>query len=147
MSASVIEKPESFHVELGKDDSWIRLSIHLGEEFTGGHVIRLTSDAKFGIDGTDELASSYGETNWLSGVASGVFYAYRTLQTTRRVVYLTEFTGRLGSADMPAVAAAAAIAVAVCLGHDGLPLDLEGWQVKAPRSSENGTNPVSSFAG
>src|SRR5260370_248262 len=69
MSASAMEKSESFHVQLRNGDSWISLSIHLGEEFTGGAAIRPTSAAKFVIYGGAELSSSYATPSWPSGVS------------------------------------------------------------------------------
>jgi hypothetical protein len=137
MSVMVAKTTESFHVEARNGESWIRLSIQLGEAFKGGEVIHLTPDATFAIEGRDELSASYGEKNWLSGAASGAFYAYRHLRATRRIVHVTEFSGRLRSAEMEAVAAAVAWAVAGCL-HAVMPWDLEGWQVQTPEPSENG---------
>jgi hypothetical protein len=126
----------SCRVELRNGESWINLFLDLGAEFTGGQVVRPTADAKFDVAGADELSASYGQATWLSGLASGAFYAYRTLKMTRRVVNLGELTGKLRSGDMDALAAAAACAVARCLGRE-LPLDLQGWEIEFVEPSEN----------
>jgi hypothetical protein len=138
---------DSFRVELANGDSWITLSIWLGEEFTGGQVIRLLPAAKFAVEGADELSATYGQANWSSGLASGAFYAYRTLGATRRIVWLSEFTGRLRSADMDAVGAAAAYAVARCLHHEAISLDLDGWQAKVSDVAGTETKQVAAIAG
>ena len=147
MSAAAIEKPDSVQVEMRHGDSWLRLSAHLGELFTGGWVVRLMPEATFAMEGIDPLSRSNGQANWLSGAASGIFYAYRTLKATRRVVYLTTFTGRLRSTDMDAVATAGAWAVAACL-HAALPVELGDWEIKilSPDTSENGKQPAASIA-
>jgi hypothetical protein len=131
MSATV-PKSETKQIELCRGDLRLRLSVRLGDAFVAGELVRLAPEATFSIEGADDLSATYGKVNWFSGVASGALFAFRTLQETRRVVYVEELTGRLGSADMPVVADAAARAVAGCLHADKLPLDSDGWDVIEP---------------
>jgi hypothetical protein len=141
---SIVKGSENLRIELRKGDARVCLAGHLGEEFTGGSVVRLVPGEPYGVEGMDELSSSYEKKNWLSGVASGAFYAYRALGETRRVLYLTEFTGRLHSADMSAVADAAARLVADCLHRKMPAYDSEGWQLETPEPAKNGVAPVHS---
>ena len=88
--------------------------------------------------GGDEISSSYTSANWLSGVASGAFYAFRTLKAQRRVVLVTHLIGRLGAGDIQVIAYATAQLIAKLLEQD-LPLaECNGWQISEAAASMNG---------
>jgi hypothetical protein len=147
MKVLTIELSENATAEVRRGDSWVTLSIGLADEFTGGHVAQLAPGVRVAIEPADELASTCTPTNWLSGIASGAFYAYRTLKVQRRVLLITNLTGRLRGSEISALALASARAVAVCL-HRGLTMtDLEGWQETFPEPSRNGAAGVASSVG
>jgi hypothetical protein len=101
MKTQQIISPTKFSIiRLNSGDRWIRLVLWLTDEFTGGELIRFAQDAQVSIEGTDDLSSSYVRSNWVSGVASGAFYAFRTLRIPRQHVELAELTGRLRASDM-----------------------------------------------
>jgi hypothetical protein len=129
---ATVQKSGINQIELRRGDLWLRLSLRLGDDFLAGDLVRLAPDAMFSVEGADDLSASYGKVNWFSGVASGALFAFRTLKAARRVVHVEELTGRLGSADMPVVADAAAQAIAGCLNSQNLPLDSEGWEIVEP---------------
>lgn len=131
-------------VDMRKDDRWLSLSVKLVEEFTGGNVVRLAPRTSVQIEPADELAATCTERNWFSGIASGAFYAYRTLKVQRRVVLITNLTGRLAAPDMSALACASARAIAVLLQRE-LSLaddDLDGWEEVCSDPSANGVKPA-----
>ena len=114
-------------VEVRKGDSWVRFALWLAEEFTGGELIRFVEEARFSVEGADELSASYSRTNWTSGVASGALYAFRALQIPRQRVILGEFAGRLRASEMEAVADGAVIAIAKLAQREIPPLQAIGW--------------------
>lgn len=131
MDTSVTEKSDNASIELRNGESWVKLSIRLAEDFTGGSVVRLAEETRIMLDAGDEAAASYTYKNWLSGVASGAFYAYRTLKKKRRMVVVTELRGRLGASDIQVLAFAAARLIAELL-HQELQLEeLGGWKLQA----------------
>ncbi|MSU77296.1 MAG: hypothetical protein EXS16_04275 [Gemmataceae bacterium] len=118
-------------IELRNGASWVRLSIRLAEDFTGGSVVRLGEATAAALEAGDAISSSYTKKNWLSGIASGAFYAFRTLKIQRRVVVATELTGRLSSPDIQVLAYATARLIAE-ISHRELPLEeLDGWKMPA----------------
>ena len=118
-------------IQLNSEEPWVRLVLRLTDEFTEGELVRFAQDAKVSIEGTDDLSSSYVRSNWVSGVASGAFYAFRALRIPRQHVELAELTGRLRAADMEIVAKGTVIAIAKLVGKD-LPHQLtEEWTIDA----------------
>ncbi len=131
MNTSAIEKNGSASIELRNGESWVRLSIRLAEDFSGGSVVRIAEEARIALEAGDVAASTYSNKNWLSGVASGAFYAYRTLKIQRRVVVVSELSGRLGASDIQVLANATARLIAE-ISHRELILEkLDGWKVYA----------------
>lgn len=130
------EQSGSATVELRKDDCRISLSIQLAEDYTGGPVVRLGPGVRaLAIESVDASAP---QSHWLSGIASGAFYAYRTLKEQRRVLLISNLQARLHLADTSALAYAAARAVAVCLHRDLVLADSEGWKEVAGEGFRNG---------
>jgi uncharacterized membrane protein YebE (DUF533 family) len=117
-------------VRFGTREHGVRLAISLSREFTGGDLVRFTDDATIAVEGADELSSSYQQSNWLSGVASGALYAFRTLRIPRQCLVLTEFSGRLRASDMDVIANGSAIAIAA-LADQVLPdVPTDGWTIE-----------------
>jgi len=138
MTTTIAEKPRNASIELRHGASWVRLAICLAEPFVGGSITRLAQDARVELEGDDELSSCYANANWLSGVASGAFYAYRALNAPRRVVLVTDLAGRLGASDIQVLAYAAARMIAGLLNRELNLADVDGWQVAANAISNNG---------
>jgi hypothetical protein len=134
MDNAVMEKNADASIELCNGASWVRLSICLAEDYTGGSVARLAPEARTSLEPGDETSSSYTNRNWLSGVASGAFYAYRTLKVQRRVVVVTELTGRLCAPDIQVLAFAAARMIADHLQRELALEELAGWHVRVPET-------------
>ncbi|HJT35802.1 MAG TPA: hypothetical protein VJ783_27485 [Pirellulales bacterium] len=105
-------------VELANGAHRIRLALWLANEFDGGDLVRFADDAAVSVEGIDKPCSNYTSANWLSGVASGTLYAFRTLRIPRQRVVVTELTGRLRSSDMDALASAAAMAVSALANQE-----------------------------
>ena len=138
MDTTIVDETESASIEYRNGASWVKLSIRLAEDFTGGTVVRLAPGARVALEAGDDLSSTYTTRNWFSGIASGAFYAYRTLKVPRRVVLVTNLAGRLGSGDIQVLAHATARMVADIL-HGALPRqELAGWQVLNAEVSKNG---------
>jgi len=117
----------SAHMRLG--DYWIHLSLRILGEYSNGELVRFADDAVISIEAADELSSTYRTENWMSGVISGVLYAFRTLHIPRKRVSLEALSGRLRSIDMDALANCSATAIA-SLVEEKLPeLNLENWTV------------------
>ena len=128
MNASDTKNLEATTVRLRKDDCWFTLTFSLAEDYTGDYVVRLAPGVRIALESADELASTCKPSHWLSGIASGAFYAYRTLKTQRRVLVISELTGRLQASGNSGLAYAAARGVALCLHRDPLLNDSEGWE-------------------
>ena len=126
-----IESEQRIAVRLANDDEWIQLGFGLGCEFTGGELVRLAEGATVAVEAADELSASYRPANWLSGVASGALYAFRTLRMPRQCVVLTELSRRLRAGDMDAVANGAAIGVAELAAKELPKLPTDGWTIEA----------------
>lgn len=116
-------------VELTRGDRRVSLTVSLGETYTGGGIATVPN-FRGAVEGADEAAKTYSLSAWLGGMASGAFYAFRSLSIPRRRVWLHQLEGRLGSDDMEAVAAAAVLAVASLSEKESPPLELEGWTVR-----------------
>jgi hypothetical protein len=117
-------------VQLKKGSFWLRLVLWLGDEYTRSNLIHLADDARFSIDGADKMSSAYKQINWESGLISGALYALRTLNIRRQRVVLGEFTGRLDSAGMEAVANATALAIAKLANRDLPIIGMDDWQTQ-----------------
>lgn len=122
-------------VELTKGEWRARLGLWLAEPFAGGEIVRLAPGAAVAVEAADALAATYGRANWLSGPASGAFYAFRALCIPRQCVVLTEFSGRLSTSDMEAVASSTAIGIARLAAMELPTLPIEGWTVEATVAS------------
>src|SRR4051794_33811749 len=118
------DQTRSYSVHLANGDRWVRVSLSLAGPFHGGNLVAPSADFRSAVEGADDLATNYQLSNWLSGVTSGALYAFRSLKVERRCVYLSELQAKLGSADMGAVANAAAMAVPLLSGKDSPALDL-----------------------
>jgi hypothetical protein len=117
------------NVNLATEKHWIRLGLHLAQEFTGGDLVWFADDATVSIKGTDKLSLSYKRTNWVSGIASGALHAFRTLRIPRQCLVVTELSGRLRAFDMDAVANSSAIAIAKLANKELPSLPTEGWTI------------------
>ncbi len=127
---------------LTQADRWVRLVLSLATEYTGGELVRLAEHANVAIEGTDELSSTYTRLNWMSGLASGVLYAFRALRIPRQQSVLDELSGRLRASDMEAVARCSAIAVAALADRELPPFESDGWEIQVrvfARAEMNGS--------
>jgi len=122
-------------VELIREDHRICLKAMLGESFTGGSIVAALPDSLVAVEATDEASREYTLSTWLSGLASGALYAFRSLQVPRRRVWLYQFTGRLGRGDMGAVATAAALVVARLSEKEAPPVELGDWRVQSEEAN------------
>ncbi len=146
MDNALIEKNADATIEMRNGAFWVRLSIRFAEDYTGGSVARLALGVRTALEAGDEASSSYTNKNWLSGVASGAFYAYRTLKVQRRVVVVTELTGRLCAPDIQVLAFAAARMIAAHLQRELALEELPGWDVTPPDALANGKGLASPIA-
>jgi len=107
---------------------WISLALSLGDFASASRFLVSSERLVYEIAGVDERARPYNLTSWQGGVISGARSAFRTLKAPLQQVCLHELRGQLGSGDVAAISAAAALAVARLLGHPAeSPLDLGGW--------------------
>ena len=116
---------------------WLRLSVSLTSTFLGGKLVEPAPEFTGGIQGLDEVSAGYTLTSWLSGVTSGAFFAFRHLKAELRRLTLHALEGSLRAASMPALAIAAARAVAELLGRP-ITLDLDGWREASPGATPHG---------
>src|SRR4051812_31441766 len=113
MESQLLISPDKLaNVQFTTGAYWVRLTLGLTDEFSGGDLVRFAQDATVAVEGTDQLSSFYNRANWVSGVTSGALYAFRTLRIPRQCVVLTDLSGRLRAADMEAVANGSALAIA-----------------------------------
>ena len=117
-------------VQLTREDRSVRLGLWLAREFTGGALVEFASDATVSLEGIDEVSATYRRANWVSGVASGALYAFRTLSVPRQHLVLTDLSGRLQASDMGALAACSSAAVAQLIGRQIASLPLDGWTIQ-----------------
>jgi hypothetical protein len=122
-------------VRLQKDASWVQVGLLLSGEFTGGPIDRILRGADITIKGADELSASYTRANWISAVASGALYAFRTLGLPRQHVELAQLTGELKAEEMQAIANGTAHAIARLADKTLPPIDTDGWGVEVQSSS------------
>lgn len=106
-----------------------QIVLSLGFEYLGGNVVRIADREKYCVTGADELSATYTSTNWNSGIASGAFYAFRTLKIVRQEIIIREFAGRLPSSDMEAIANGVALAIAKLADREPLAIESEGWTI------------------
>ncbi len=128
-----------YSVILSQGEYLAHLTIRLGEDFVGKDVIRFLPDAIVELEGADESSATYTRSTWTSGLASGAFYAFRSLQVPRRYVDVLELILYLRSSDMEAVANCATIAVASLVGKELPPLSTEGWTIHQTELDESDT--------
>ena len=114
--------------QLSFEDRWIRVELSLGSVYRGGEIARPAPGVECRIEPVGKRAAKYLDENWLSGIMSGAFYAFRTLKMQRRHVDVHAFVGRLTSADMDAVANAAALVIAGLANAELPGLQLDGWK-------------------
>ncbi len=118
-------------VQLTGDGRWVSLSLSLSDLAPGNRFVAMSESLVYALVGLDELAKSYGVTNWQGGVISGARYAFRMLKAPHLQVRLRELRGQLNSDDVSAVSAAAAVAVARLLALPAeFPVDLRGWKLE-----------------
>lgn len=130
MSTDVLLSSNSVaRARLTKGDHTIHLVLSVGDEFTGGTLVRLARGATFSIEATDEAASRHSFATWASGITSGAFYAYRTVEIPRQEVLIRECSGRLAAEDMEALAHASAMAIFRLANREMI--GLEGWKCEA----------------
>lgn len=127
-------------VHLVQEDRWVRLTLWLAREFTGGELVAFAPEATVSLDGIDEVSASYRRANWVSGVASGALYAFRSLALPRQHLILTDLSGRLRASDMSALATCSALAVARLAGKAIPNLPLDGWTIQT-QVAERGAVP------
>ena len=113
---------------LTNGDRTIHLALSLGDEFTGGKLVRLERGVTLSIQGADELALRHGFATWSCGLISGALFAFRSLQIPRQEVLIHECSGRLGSSDMEAVAQASALAICKLANREMPEAELVGWE-------------------
>ena len=118
-------------VELIHADRRVCLTAALGEPYTGGSIVTAFPDAVIVVEPAEEASREYPISTWVSGLASGALYAFRSLQVPRRRVWLSEFQGRLGRDDMGAVATAATLLVAQLSDKDAPRIGLADWSISA----------------
>jgi hypothetical protein len=126
------------NAELKSGDAWLRLSLSLESEYLGGDLVRFRPSGD-SIEGMDELSKSYRETNWLGGVASGAFYAFRTLRIPRQHLNVSVLQGSLRAKDMEIVATATAIAIGKLCERELPEVPLNGWTSEFRVTDRNST--------
>ena len=104
-------------VRVSHDDRSFRLAISMGRVFKGGPLVQWHPSANVELTGIDDLAKSYTEQNWRSGISSGAFYAFRNLDLARQHVIVSELTGDALSNDMELLATATAMGIATLAGR------------------------------
>lgn len=126
-------------VQLTGEGHRVSLALSLGDLSPVNRFLVIAESLLYEVEGADESARQYGLLNWQGGVVSGARYAFRALKAPTQQVCLHELRGRLSSADVWAISAAAALAVARLLGCPEPPLDLGGWKVEGvqqPQAAE-----------
>jgi hypothetical protein len=142
MTSQLLISPDKLAtVQLTRGEYWVRLTLWLTDEFTGGDLVRFGRDATVAAEGADALSSSYDRANWVSGITSGALYAFRALRIARQCVVLTELSGRLRASDMEALANGSAIAIAKLADKELPKLGAEGWTIRAEVTERPPTNP------
>ncbi len=114
-------------VQLTGPGRWVSLVLSLGNISSTSRFLATAEHLVYEMAGIDDEAHRYNLQNWQGGVISGARYAVRALKAPIQQIYLHELRGQLGSSDVWALSAAAALAAARLLGHPETPLDLGGW--------------------
>lgn len=130
-------------IQLTGQGRWVSVALSLGELAPANRFLVGAEGLLYEMAAADEASHQYNLANWQGGVISGVRYAFRTLHAPLQQVCLHELRGQVGSSDVSAVAAAAALAVARLLGRSEVPLDLGGWVL----AEENGAAPSAETVG
>jgi hypothetical protein len=131
MSASVSSPLSSSTVRVRLENSprWFELEFCLDDEWLGGPFVVNRDAGAVSVEAADDRARTYDTQTWESGIASGAFYAFRTLERPRRRIALTGLRGLLGSEDMTALATAAALGVAKLLDRQLPDVDIANWKI------------------
>ncbi len=117
-------------IQLTGEGRWVSIALSLSDRAPDTQFL-VSAESSYEIAGVDDAARKYGLANWQGGIVSGARYAFRALKVPIRQVCLHELRGQLSSADVWAVSAAAALAVARLLDRPPeFPLDLGGWTVE-----------------
>jgi len=124
-------------IHIARADEAARMAIALDGVFERGSIVEPTEVFSSELDGRDELASQYTLSNWLAGISSGAFYAFRALKVPRRRVLLSHLSGSLQSSSMTALANATALGIAKLTDKVLPALDLEGWIIECDLDTEN----------
>ena len=117
-------------IHISRDDDWAIAVVSLDGAFTGGALVEPVPSFLGGIEGKDEVASSYKVANWLGGLTSGALYAFRALKLPRRRLLLSELAGSLRGSGMQALANGACVGVATLCERDSPIVDADGWQIE-----------------
>ena len=125
-NGTAIPRPRA-SVELHKNTHHLKLGLNFARKPAAGPLVALDTDFVYRVEPMNELAVTYTMTNWMSGIISGVAYTSRKLKLPDTRVYVEQLEGKLGSADMGAIANAAAIAVAMLAGKECPSLEMDGW--------------------
>lgn len=132
MNSQLLVSPDKFSaVHLAAGEYWVRLTLRLTHEFTGGDLVRFSPAAMVSVEGVDKMSSSYTRANWVSAIVSGALYAFRVLRIPRQHLWVTELNGRLRACDMDAVANSSAIAIAKLVDKELPGLTNDGWDLQA----------------
>lgn len=118
-------------IQLTGEGRWLSLALSLGDLPSATPFLVRSDPLVYEMAGVDEMAREYGLSTWQGGVISGARYAFRALKVPIQQVCLHELRGELGSGDVGAVSAAAALAVARLLARPAeFALDLKGWTIE-----------------
>ncbi len=132
--------------QLTGEGRWVSVALSLCDLASANRFLIGAERLLYEVVGVDEMAGHYGFVNWQGGVISGARYAFRALKAPIQQVCLHELRGQLGSGDVWAVSAAAALAVARLLGRPQAPLDLGGWRLEEEVHRQQATEGVSQSA-
>ena len=107
---------------------WVRVTLSLRPQAAGAAFVEYAPEFLSRITPADQEAGAYQDANWLSGVVSGLGYAWRRWLRPDRGVRVSELRGHLGHGDVGGIAAAVSIAVCELLGEPPGPGEGE-WAV------------------
>jgi hypothetical protein len=132
--------------QLTGEGRWVSVALSLADLASANRFLVSAERLLYEMAGADKSARKYGFLNWQGGAISGARYAFRALNVPIQEVCLHELRGRLGSGDVWAVSAVAALAVARLLGRPEVPLDLGGWKLEEEVHRPQATAGVSQSA-
>jgi len=144
-TASDWERSSQIHLAHG--DEMADFVIALDGKFSGGDLIHFTADFTGGIEGKGDIASKYELSNWLSGMTSGAFYAFRVLKAPKRRVLLSRLCGFLQASSMTALANATTTGVIKLMSGEVPKLELDGWRIDCEVVSRHNTTHQSDSSG